>query len=348
MKQGDKVYYGGLDVLRGLAAFAVVVIHTPVAEGDPVKTSLLAVLPPANAVFAMMAGFLMVDGLTRAPVKFKDWMVGRARRLLVPYAVWTVVYVLLNVVFDAVRGQPSNFATTDWFFWGNVIFCGGGTIQLWFLIMLFYAQVLLFFSLVNPHVSPWIKKTVLMLIVVSAFACYPLAAPQGKTEGTTAAFLFMIGYCALGAQLAQLRVLDVGLHRRYVLGMVVLLCALTFIGFRRADAFSWGGYGLDILRALLWFVLALVMPLKSVHPSIKSMAKHSMGVYTFHVLFTTLLPVFMVLLGADVQSSYWTLLVAISAFLLSWAASALSARNPWLDVLLRGVPMPRTRCKGCE
>jgi len=38
MGQEEKAYYGGLDVLRGLAAFAVVMIHTPAAKNDPMLT----------------------------------------------------------------------------------------------------------------------------------------------------------------------------------------------------------------------------------------------------------------------------------------------------------------------
>jgi hypothetical protein len=50
--------------------------------------------------------------------------------------------VLLDAAFHALRHAPQIF--TGWHVWWRVILCGGGAVQLWFLIFLFYAQALVY------------------------------------------------------------------------------------------------------------------------------------------------------------------------------------------------------------
>lgn len=132
----------GIDVLRGMAAFGIVGCHL-VLSPRTVDGDLVTALCDFNVgLFAAVSGFLMYGRKDD-----DDWLgyVGRrARRLLPTYFFWSVVFILATVTFDLLldggRLNPK-YGTIS--FWGRVVFQGDAATHLWFLVCLFYAQVIL-------------------------------------------------------------------------------------------------------------------------------------------------------------------------------------------------------------
>lgn len=137
--------YVGLDLLRGIAALGIVGCHlclSPRTDGGNLVTALCDF---NVGVFAAVAGFLMRGG--RSEEGWLSYVSKRAKRLLPTYFLWSLVFVLATVSFDLlIDGGQLNprFGTVP--FWARVVFRGDASTHLWFLVCLFYAQVVLWRS----------------------------------------------------------------------------------------------------------------------------------------------------------------------------------------------------------
>lgn len=132
----------GIDLLRGIAAFGIVGCHLSLSPRT-VGGDLVTALCNFNVgVFAAVAGFLMCGGKLES-----GWLVyvrKRARRLLPTYFLWSLIFVLAIAAFDLLfDGGQLNPRYRTVGFWERVVLTGGSSPHLWFLICLFYVQVLL-------------------------------------------------------------------------------------------------------------------------------------------------------------------------------------------------------------
>ena len=132
----------GIDFLRGVAAFGIVGCHLilgPRTAGGELVTALCDF---NVGLFAAVAGVLMCGGGDD-----KGWLAyvrKRARRLLPTYFVWSAVFILATITFDLLLdGGRLNPKYGKMTFWGGVVFLGDASTHLWFLVCLFYVQVLL-------------------------------------------------------------------------------------------------------------------------------------------------------------------------------------------------------------
>jgi surface polysaccharide O-acyltransferase-like enzyme len=94
-----------LDVVRSLAIFLVVVVHTNTLTALGEKTE--AVIWPLAAVFLLakvcVPLFVMLSGALLLPVKntLRVYATKRSRRLLVPWVMWTLAFVVAERLFFA-------------------------------------------------------------------------------------------------------------------------------------------------------------------------------------------------------------------------------------------------------
>ena len=147
----------GFQLLRGVAAFGIVGCHLSL---DPMTSAarLLTGLCDFNVgVFAALAGVLMVDSVNR-----EGYLARRFKRILPTYALWSLIYIASTTTFDLLfdGGQINpTYRTAE--FWLKVAFIGGAACHLWFLICLFYAQILLSEPLRRIH--NWLAATVAII-----------------------------------------------------------------------------------------------------------------------------------------------------------------------------------------
>ena len=258
----------GFDILKILAAFTVVLIHTSVPNMDWQQMAF-ACLPPANAVFGIMAGFFLWRIMDDARAKVKEWLGRRIARLLLPYLIWESVYVILNVIFDCLRGNDISILS-DECSWLGIVFAGSGSVQLWFVVFLFYAQC--FFV----GVALLLSGTRLLVPVLSALTVVMFYCQSLLNGGTVMyKFLFISGCCVVGLMLGAIVAGD----RYRILLAVAILCLPAFF--------------CNCRRALLWICVFYAL---SFAPSltrrlgngtscfIALLSSLTMAVYLLHVL----------------------------------------------------------------
>lgn len=129
-----------IELIKLVAAFGVVIIHlVPSTVAADSFTNLF--LSFAVPFFLVVSLHFFIKRITSLPsIKFSDL---RLDRILVPYAVWTVIYVLMRLMKFRLVGKD---------FEVNVIgsvFYGGAAVQLYFLplLLLFQAQAFSMISL---------------------------------------------------------------------------------------------------------------------------------------------------------------------------------------------------------
>ena len=271
--------YGGLDLLRGLAAFVVVLIHTPVPPSDTVKPVLLDLLPPANAVFALMAGFFMLEGL-RKQADLRAWLKSRLHRLVVPYLLWTVAYVLLNLAFDGLSRKASTFAVMDGRGWLNVLLCGGGATHLWFLPTLFYAQILLFlgWKIGRQRLGERASASVAAVVGLCVLCAYPAIGDTFYLRKLA----FMVGYVFLGGLMV---IGSPWFASQRVRIMAISASVLACMGLLRVLDMGAGVLFIDAVRAVLWVLLARSIWMTNPSRLVSSAGACSMGIYLVHIVF---------------------------------------------------------------
>ena len=139
-------------------------------------------------LFAALAGYFMA-ATSFSPgegaigiLPWWNYVKKRAARILPAYFVWTLVYIAFGFVFDYFIRHGIN---PRWFEAGcieRVVFLGRSSTQLWFLICLFYAQVIsafLFLLLARMRWDFWVVAGMILTIASACldpswFARYPL------------------------------------------------------------------------------------------------------------------------------------------------------------------------------
>ena len=132
----------GLDLLRGIAAIGIVGCHLCLVPRTCWGTLVTALCDFNVGVFAALAGFLMCEGGREG--SWLEYAKKRTKRLLPTYFFWSLVFIVATSAFDLfIDGGQLNPKYGTASFWGRVIFVGDAATHLWFLVCLFYAQVVL-------------------------------------------------------------------------------------------------------------------------------------------------------------------------------------------------------------
>ena len=136
-------FYHGFSVLRGVAAFGIVGTHLNLEPHTAGAEFFLGFTDMGVGIFAAISGFLMVRSLDAPDFSLRVYLGKRVKRLLPTYLVWSGVYIVATCVFDLLLdGGGINPRFFHWQTWCGIVFWGAAGVQLWFLIELFYAQIL--------------------------------------------------------------------------------------------------------------------------------------------------------------------------------------------------------------
>ena len=131
----------GLNLLRGIAAFGIVGCHLGLNPCTVAGEYVTTLCDFNVALFAAISGFLMPQ--TKPAI---EYVTKRATRILPTYFVWSAIYVVATALFDLILDggalDARYYSLSNWL---RVLFCGNAATHLWFLISLFYGQVLLCF-----------------------------------------------------------------------------------------------------------------------------------------------------------------------------------------------------------
>jgi peptidoglycan/LPS O-acetylase OafA/YrhL len=170
----------GIDICRGLAAYAVVLLHS----GDKTWAPLGFWASQINSWFNFAVPFFLAASfyfmVPKLPMGFsgKFWK-QRFERLFIPYVIWTVVYVGLKAVMFLVSKQPEKLQELfqDPI---SIILFGGASIQLYYLPMLF-AGTLGLIIICDPLVKRNIGISTLAILTILSIGLYELLVSTGNT-----------------------------------------------------------------------------------------------------------------------------------------------------------------------
>ena len=309
----------GLDLLRGIAAFGIVGCHLSLSTRTAGGDLVISLCDFNVGVFAALAGFLMWG----AKGSWREYATRRIQRLLPTYFVWTIVFILMTILFDLVcdGGQlnPRYFTVS---FWIRVVFAGGSATHLWFIACLFYAQLALFkvFSCYNGKWQGlmWIMAGGFLIsgstLSPEWFARYPLRLVAFLVTG------YGIGCCFHAGMFNEF------LKRRSLVWCVangMLIAHVASRGVVHCFLRDWLAVG-PVLMAFL----GLEIRSGSFQKVAAILGATSMGVYLIHPLVTRGLSV-LVTRGVKPPYVAWIVLGEwIAAWLISFAFAVVLKRMP--------------------
>src|SRR5262249_25913308 len=131
----------GVDLLKGLAAYGVVVIHSLGRQPRTAATeSFVGLFLGFSVPYFLAASLFLTCGklLATGPQGF---LRGRVERLIVPYLVWTAIFVAVRSALYAATGRADDLRSL----WGSplsVLFLGVASAQLYFIPLLFVGELL--------------------------------------------------------------------------------------------------------------------------------------------------------------------------------------------------------------
>ena len=312
MEHYDGMRNLGIDLLRILAIFTVVVIHT--ASGDiAYRDGVLHYMPLANACFAFLAGWFLFNPSAKV-LSLRDvggLLVKRLKRLVFPYLVWEGIYVLANIGFDLMSGKFTPPAATDWI---GIVFLGAGSVQLWFVATLIYVQVVLcammaLFAIVD--ITKPLRHDICVIILFNLIGGAMLLWREfGIESDYLRRFVFLLGYGALGIGLrfACSKVQS----GSSIMGIVFLagVCGIVV-------SFVWNIP--EIVSVLSWCMafggLSVLTQLRNI---VVTASNCVMGIYLCHVLFTCLIAMSVPMTSKIITNGYIIVLAnAIVGFTVS-------------------------------
>jgi len=142
-----------LDWSRLLAIFGVVVFHAKAPGGSFGYSGLL--------FFVLLLGLFVVPMAARWTVA--EFARDRARRLLLPWLVWSALYGAAKLLQTQIEGEPLSAEFAPW------MFATGSALHLWFLPFAFVAGVALH-ALARSGVSPAGLGTAGIMLAVAGWA----------------------------------------------------------------------------------------------------------------------------------------------------------------------------------
>lgn len=286
----------GIDLARFLAAFGVVLAHVEASPADWVGHVALA-------LFALLTAYLAVKSAERAGGNYAYGP--RAKRLLVPWLVWSLFYWLVEAV---ITDGPDKFRplVDPW----SLLY--GGYIHLWFLPFIGLAM-----ALVGPAVSYVSNPARLMgaaglLVGLSAplfWAHEALALPEPLPQ-----WAFTLPCYALGLILAKAH----GMGRTGIALMTGGALAVLAIWMGQAAPWTF-----SVLAGLAGFELFWRLPLRGRWAL--PLGQVAFGIYLIHPFLMLVLYKFTPGLAGPKTP---LLALALLDFLFSWAVVATLRRSP--------------------
>jgi surface polysaccharide O-acyltransferase-like enzyme len=309
-----------LDAARVLAAVGVVLIHvTANGAGEPFHVAsaaqnhgaaflrVVAELSGAE-IFIVMSAFLLAARLEREDAPWGARLRSHARRLLVPYAVWSVFFVFFRLLKAGEFGYTTGLwhEITTWQAWVKYVVGGAAEYHLHFIPTLFC--VLLVFPAMriarrSPAlgllVLPWLFAMDAMLRWGWGYFTDPMA---GYLFGRLVHNLGYVGYGFAGFALYGLLRRDVNkVVSREIVSFSALVVAMAFLvtvtyGMAVASAGKWvdrSGAVFYAHQLMPVFVVGLFLALRDRAWSHRwrRLASYTFGVYLVHPIFVGLVEV---------------------------------------------------------
>lgn len=309
-----------LDALRLIAGVSMVGLHStadssgqpfvdwPVEERWGPLLIRTVIYTARTELFLIISIFLLLMALDRRPRGYGATIKEQVRRLLVPFAFWTVFYAFYSLI------KASHFGYDAWLWtqlsqpgtWFEYFFLGTSKYHMHFLPTLFGLVLLYpFFRIAKEHV--WLGALVFACLLVKreldVFLWSNLAGEAGFEyilRGVK--ILTYTGYGFVAASLLGVwerwgRKSDLSAWAAPLVVLAAMLFLIKLAGaWKTAHSGAWphgyvAGYWADFLFPCLLFALCLVLAHRQWPEVISRVAKYSFGIYLCHPIFLDLVEI---------------------------------------------------------
>ena len=332
----------GIDLFRGIAAFAVVILHSD--EGiktDPQGWSFLINFSAFAVPFFLATSFyLLVDKLNNSVhlIKWTD----RFSRLLIPYAFWSIFYLGIKIQFFLKRTPHKINGLLD--NWYGLLFLGQSEFHLYFIPLLMAGILLVVaaesFIRSKPHL--FLLSFLLLLCIfvnqyylslnledINLFLAWIAEGFHINTfkldQNILKFFVKLFGlflrcssYIAVALIFSRLMIKDKLLNLK-LYGFFV--CLILFIVVNAFPIFNLPKVVEELLKGYITLSLAFASSsyIKN-NPIISSLGRCSFGIYLMHFAFFQILWSFVSRFGLNLKHPSFLMLASsvVFAYLMSW------------------------------
>ena len=317
-----------IELLRGMAALGIIGCHLSLSPMTDGAKALNLFCDMNVCLFASISGWCLAESGLRRSISdesFMSYVLRRAKRLLPLYAFWSVTFLLLGVLFDIFVQHQINPKLQTGRFYLQVLLMGDASTHLWFLICLFYAQVIL--KLITCTVrlrNGWLYLVAGLFIMTWASQC----GNNWFTRYPVRLFAALVsGYGLWGIQKESVR--NMKLH--WIIPLVLVICIIHWLVRGTVPVFIPDLItGLVILQCAIWARLP-----ERLSRTAEFSGRTSLGVFLVH-------PAFAVGIGVVVQRLFtgpFGVGVFLCHWLLTWFASIamvlILQRIPWTRILVK-------------
>lgn len=326
-----------IDFLKSLAAFAVIILHVsvPVVYRFEEKeiwwagnfyNSLVRFSVP---IFVMISGVLLLG----KSEKLLDFLQKRFLRLLLPFALWSIIYLALKIDYSLPTNEILSYAIKQ--------LKGGTEFHLWYVYMII--GLYLFIPILNKWILNSTKKEIIYFLSIWIFILL-LQFPIFNKLFTRIDFRYFsgyIGYLVLGYFLQHF----VNLKRSvgillFLLGFLFTAITTYFLSETSGvlDARFYDFLSVNVVVASIGIFIAfkdIIIKNEKIIKGISFISKYSYGIYLSHI--------FVLIMFAKIGFSYdffnyWIRIpfIAISCFALSLLLTFLISKIPLVGKYVSG------------
>jgi peptidoglycan/LPS O-acetylase OafA/YrhL len=358
----------GIDIIRGIAAYAIIFVHSgDESWGLPISQAAISVrlLFYFAVPFFLATSFFFLTSRAEIDTSPRFWR-SRIGRILIPYVVWTIIYLISRSVFFFKSQQMDRL-------WDLLrdplsIFCfGGASYHLYFLPLLFTGTFLVI-------IAKYLQQIRVNRIVISCLAILSLVAYEWLTRSgngfhlnpntafknlsqingweidnlpllrfvlvQTAWLLNCLPYLLIGITILPLCDQVSKWNATYRL-ITACLCGIVFLGSGAAILIGIPAIVKDVGQAYSLLLLAIILSGYIKQGWIfQSLGVCSFGIYLIHpfamLSIKGALAKTLPSLAAEV-SILSMLTISIGSFMISWVAIALMMKNKWVAKYALGV-----------
>lgn len=275
MQQRDS----SLDIIRILACFMVVLMHSPLPSANangPFLSALSYLTAPSVGLFFMVSGALLLPVQT----DYATFIKKRFSKIAVPTLVWSLIYIAIKTKDGGIDMLQSLL---------SLPFSAQGEGVLWFMYTLAGLYLL------APILSAWVEKASqrelrIVLLLWAVTLCYPLldffATVNTSTTGILYYFTGYAGHFLLGYYLKKYpqSVSAVG-SWAVALGGIALLLTLKYldIQFDFYRLFWYESIFIAALAVAIWKTIRAIVK-NACSPIGAKVSNLTFGVYLIHIL----------------------------------------------------------------
>jgi len=288
----DRRYFEEIDIARGLAIIGVVAIHSSSAYlvqfYDNSVLILNTLVRYSVPVFILMAGFLHESVFEKEGERLSAYYENirkRFRRLIVPYLLFSIVYMLVRIILENTPGFNSlvaiKYDSVERVLSGIFLVKGNPAGHLYFLPLLFFIDG------VFPVIGGLVRSKKLLLLICSLISIVSYTLWGGVYSSVNP--LKGVGFYALGYFLRESLFYEKMSMGRYtfVILMSFCICIMGHIFSETTGVVKAGVlYGMHVFGAL--FALQVAMKVKRIkslliiRSTLVLLGRHSFDIYLLH------------------------------------------------------------------